>query len=127
VALSTVVTAVLAIAVVLLAAGLLYALLARRSEPAEQPDLEPAIQAATSRAIDDLLKVSEESRKRDSEAAKASREREAEAARESLDRRQAEIKALAEKIGGVRPICRPAPCSNRWGRRSAASTRRPPA
>jgi len=104
-----IVTVVLAIAVVLLAAGLVYALVARREEPAAQPDLEPAIQAATSQAIADLLKVSEESRKRDAEAAKAAREREAEAAkaarereaemaREALDRRQTEIKALTERI-----------------------------
>src|SRR6185295_9285367 len=37
-------TIVLAIAVVLLAAGLIYALLARQPEPVEQPDLTPAIQ-----------------------------------------------------------------------------------
>ncbi|MEX2106834.1 MAG: DNA recombination protein RmuC [Solirubrobacterales bacterium] len=80
-------TVVLAIAVVVLAAGLVYALVSRREEPLQQPDLGPAIQEATSRAIADLLKVSEESRKRDTEAAK-----------EALDRRQAEIKGLTERI-----------------------------
>src|SRR5829696_1330846 len=84
-------TVVLAIAVVLLAAGLIYALAARQPEPVEQPDLAPAIQEAaqeaTSRALTDLLKVGEAERKRG-----------AEAAREALDKRQAEIKGLAERI-----------------------------
>ncbi len=47
-------TVVLAIAVVLLAAGLLYTLFSRsREEPPEAPDLGPAIQAATSKAVAD--------------------------------------------------------------------------
>lgn len=82
-----VVTIVLAIAVIVLAAGLVYALVSQREEPQEQPDLGPAIQEATSRAITDLLNVSEESRKRDTEAATA-----------VLDKRQAEITGLAERI-----------------------------
>jgi DNA recombination protein RmuC len=87
-----VVTLALAIAVVALAAGLVFLLLSRRpAVPAEQPDLglavQEAAQQATSRAISDLLKVNEESRRRD-----------AEAAREALDKRQAEIKGLAERI-----------------------------
>jgi DNA recombination protein RmuC len=83
------VTVVLAIAVVLLAAGLLYALLSRpgAAEPVEAPDLGPAIQAATSTAIADLQRMNEESRKIDAQAAEA-----------TLDKRQAEIKALAERI-----------------------------
>jgi DNA recombination protein RmuC len=83
------VTVVLAIAVVLLAAGLLYALLLRtRAEmPAEAPDLGPAIQAATSKAVADLQRMNEESRKIDAQASEA-----------ALDKRQAEIKALAERI-----------------------------
>ncbi|HEY5942922.1 MAG TPA: DNA recombination protein RmuC [Solirubrobacterales bacterium] len=84
-------TLFLAIAVVLLAAGLIYVLVARQPEAAEQPDLTPAIQEAaseaTSRALADLLKVGEAERKRDTEAAE-----------EALDKRQAEIKGLAERI-----------------------------
>ena len=95
-------TFVLAIAVILLAAGLVYALLARRPEPIEQPDLAPAIQEATAQAasravaeaLPGLLQVNEESRKRDTEAA-----------REALDKRQAEIKNLADRIAeGQRKI-----------------------
>jgi DNA recombination protein RmuC len=88
-------TVALLIAVVLLAAALVYVVASRRQPPAEQPDLGPAIQEAaqgaaqeaTSRAIADLLKLNEESRKRD-----------AEAARETLDKRQVEIRLLAERI-----------------------------
>src|SRR6476659_10775517 len=84
-------TVFLAIAVVLLAAGLVYVLVSRQPEPAAQPDLTPAIQEAaqeaTSRALSDLLKVGEAERKRDAEAAE-----------EALDQRQAEIKGLAERI-----------------------------
>ncbi|HEU5252742.1 MAG TPA: DNA recombination protein RmuC [Solirubrobacterales bacterium] len=84
-------TVVLALAVVILAAGLIYVLVNRQPEPVEQPDLTPAIQEAaqeaTSRALADLLKVGEAERKRDTEAAE-----------EALDKRQAEIKSLAERI-----------------------------
>jgi DNA recombination protein RmuC len=81
-------TVVLSIAVVLLAAGLVYALVARgRSEPVEPPDLGPAIQEATSKAVADLQRMNEESRKVDAKAAEA-----------ALQRREAEIKALAERI-----------------------------
>jgi DNA recombination protein RmuC len=86
-----VVTVVLAIAVVLLAAGLVYLLASRREQPAEQPDLGPAIQEATSRVasqvVADLLRVNDESRKLDAKTAEA-----------ALDKRQAEIKVLAERI-----------------------------
>jgi DNA recombination protein RmuC len=82
------VTVALALAVVLLAAGLLYTLLSRSREgPPEQPDLGPAIQAATSKAVADLQRMNEESRKVDAQAAEA-----------TLDKRQAEIKALTERI-----------------------------
>src|SRR5690348_7424944 len=85
-------TIVLAIAVVLLAAGLIYALLARQPEPVEQPDLAPAIQEATqeatSRALSDLLKVGEAERKRDTEAAEA-----------ALAKREAEFRRLTQPIG----------------------------
>jgi len=84
-------TIVLAIAVVLLAAGLIYALLARQPEPVEQPDLTPAIQEATSQVasqvVADLLRVNEESRKLDAKTAEA-----------ALEKRQAEIKNLTERI-----------------------------
>jgi DNA recombination protein RmuC len=80
------VTVVLAIAVILLAAGLVYALLSR-PRAQEAPDLGPAIQAATSKAVADLQRMNEESRKVDAQAAEA-----------TLDKRQAEIKALAERI-----------------------------
>ncbi|HZK16049.1 MAG TPA: DNA recombination protein RmuC [Solirubrobacterales bacterium] len=85
-------TVALAIAVVLLAAGLLYALLSRsRQQPLEQPDLGPAIQEATSKAVADaipgFLQANDEARKVDTQAAAA-----------TLDKRQAEIKALAERI-----------------------------
>src|SRR3954453_6674934 len=84
-------TIVLAIAVVLLAAGLIYALLARQPEPVEQPDLTPAIQEATSQVasqvVADLLRVNEESRKLDAKTAEA-----------ALEKRQTEIKNLTERI-----------------------------
>jgi DNA recombination protein RmuC len=79
------VTVALAIAVVLLAAGLVYALL--RPPRQEAPDIGPAIHEATSKAVADLQRMNEESRKVDAEAAAA-----------ALDKRQAEIKALAERI-----------------------------
>jgi DNA recombination protein RmuC len=81
----------LALAVVLLAAGLLYLLASRRQGPAEQPDLAPAVQEATaqvaSQVAADLLRINEEARKLDAKSAEA-----------ALDKRQAEIKALAERI-----------------------------
>jgi DNA recombination protein RmuC len=83
------VTIALSIAVVLLAGGLLYALLSQRAEP--QPDLAPAVQEAASKAIADalpgFLQANDEARKVDVKAAEA-----------TLDKRQAEIKALAERI-----------------------------
>jgi DNA recombination protein RmuC len=84
-------TVALAIAVLVLAVGLIYLLIDRRPQTAEEADLAPAIQEAaqeaTSRALEDLLKVNEELRNRD-----------AEAATEALDKRQAEIRSLAERI-----------------------------
>jgi DNA recombination protein RmuC len=83
------VTVALAIAVVLLAAGLLYAVLARpRQEVVEQPDLGSAIQEATSRAVADLQRMNEESRKVDAQAAEA-----------ALQKREAEFRRLTEPIG----------------------------
>jgi len=84
-------TVFLAIAVVLLAAGLVYALFVQRPAPVEQPDLAPAIQEATSQVasqvVSDLLRVNEESRKLDAKTAEA-----------ALEKRQAEIRNLAERI-----------------------------
>jgi DNA recombination protein RmuC len=79
------VTVALAIAVVLLAAGLLYSL--RRQPQQGAPDIGPAVQEATSQVVTDLLRVNEESRKVDAKTAEA-----------ALDKRQAEIKGLAERI-----------------------------
>jgi DNA recombination protein RmuC len=80
------VTVVLAIAVVLLAGGLLYALLVRRGE--EPADLGPAVHEATSKAVADLLRINEESRKVDAQAAEA-----------ALQKREAEFRRLTEPIG----------------------------
>jgi DNA recombination protein RmuC len=81
------VTVALAIAVVLLAAGLVYALLSRPHEAAA-PDLGPAIHEATSRAVADLQRMNEESRKVDAETAEA-----------ALQKREAEFRRLTEPIG----------------------------
>lgn len=75
-----------------LALGALIVAAALRRAPApEQPDLGPAIQEATSRAVADampsFLQANDEARKVDTKAAEA-----------TLDKRQAEIKALAERI-----------------------------
>ena len=79
----------LAIAVVLLAAGLVYVLVSRpREEAPEAPDLGPAIQAATSKAVADLQRMNEESRKVDAQATEA-----------ALQKREAEFKRLTEPIG----------------------------
>jgi DNA recombination protein RmuC len=82
------VTVALAIAVVLLAAGLLYALTRPREEAPEAPDLGPAIQEATSKAVADLQRMNEESRKVDAQAAEA-----------ALQKREAEFRRLTEPIG----------------------------
>jgi DNA recombination protein RmuC len=82
------VTVVLAIAVVLLAAGLVHLLVSRREEPLEQPDLGPAIQEATSRAVADLQRMNEESRKVDAATADA-----------ALAKREAEFRRLTEPMG----------------------------
>ncbi len=79
-------TIVLAIAVLALVAALVY-VVASRPEQQAPLDPGPAIQEATSQAVADLLRVNEESRKVDTQAAEA-----------TLDKRQAEIKALTERI-----------------------------
>jgi DNA recombination protein RmuC len=80
------VTIVLAIAVLALVAALIYVVASRPQQQAPV-DPGPAIQEATSQAVADLLRVNEESRKVDTQAAEA-----------TLDKRQAEIKALTERI-----------------------------
>ncbi|HST70132.1 MAG TPA: DNA recombination protein RmuC [Solirubrobacterales bacterium] len=88
-------TVVLAIAVVLLAAGLIYVLVAHRPEPAEQPDLSPAIQEAAAHATAQALS---EAMPGLMQAHKQAREVDAKNAEAVLDKRQAEIKGLAERI-----------------------------
>jgi DNA recombination protein RmuC len=80
------VTIVLAIAVLALVAALVY-VVASRPERQDPVDPGAAIQEATSRAVADLQRMNEESRKLDTQAAEA-----------TLDKRQAEIKALTERI-----------------------------
>lgn len=79
-------TVVLAIAVLVLVVALVY-VVATRPEQGDPIDHGPAIQEAASSAVADLLRVNEESRKLDTQAAEA-----------ALDKRQAEIKALTERI-----------------------------
>jgi DNA recombination protein RmuC len=81
------VTIVLAIAVLALVAALIYVVSTRQEQQPPPIDPGPAIQEATSQAIADLLRVNEEARKVDTQAAEA-----------TLDKRQAEIKALTERI-----------------------------
>jgi DNA recombination protein RmuC len=80
------VTIVLTIAVLALAAALVY-VVASRPELPTAVDPGPAIQEATSKALADLQRMNEESRKVDTRTAEA-----------TLDKRQAEIKALTERI-----------------------------
>jgi len=88
-------TAALAIAVLVLAAGLIYLLVSRQEQPAEQQDLGPAIHEAASQAtaqalseaLPGLLQANKEAREVDVKTAEA-----------TLDKRQAEIKGLAERI-----------------------------
>ncbi len=70
---------------------LAYLLATRRPEPVEQPDLAPAIQDATARAVAEMLptlvQTNDQARKLDAKTAEA-----------ALDKREAEIRALAERI-----------------------------
>ncbi len=79
-------TIVLAIAVLALVAALVYVI---TRQPEEQVPLDhgPAIQEATERAIAHWQRINDEARKVDAQTAEA-----------TLDKRQAEIKALAERI-----------------------------
>jgi DNA recombination protein RmuC len=91
-------TVVLAILVVLFAAGLVYALLWRREEPAEQQDFALAVREAAAQAVSDslpgLLRANDEARKLDAKTAEASLDRR----QAEIDKRQAEIKALTDRI-----------------------------
>ena len=91
-------TVFLAIAVVLLAAGLVYALVWRRQESPEQPDFALAVREAAAQAVSDslpgLLQANDEARKLDAKTAEASLDRR----QSEIDKRQAEIKGLAERI-----------------------------
>ena len=78
---------ILTIAVLALTVALLLALVFRRPQERAEPDLAPALQQAASQAMADLQRMNEESRKIDAQASEA-----------TLDKRQAEIKALAERI-----------------------------
>jgi DNA recombination protein RmuC len=84
------VTVALGIAVVLLAAGVVYALLARPRAPA--PDLGAAIEEAmprlASQVTAEMLRMNEESRKVDTAASEA-----------ALQKREAEFRRLTEPIG----------------------------
>jgi len=88
-------TIALAIAVLVLAVALVYLVVRREPEPVDQPDLTPAIQEATSQAtaralseaLPGLLQANKEARELDVKTAEA-----------ALDKRQAEIKNLAERI-----------------------------
>jgi DNA recombination protein RmuC len=80
------VTVVLAIAVLALVAALVY-VIASGPEQQAPVDQGAAVQEAASQAVADLLRINEEARKVDTQAAEA-----------TLDKRQAEIKALTERI-----------------------------
>ncbi len=87
-------TIALVIAVLVIAA-LAYLLISREPEPLEQPDLTPAIQEAASHATAQALS---EALPGFLQANKEAREFDAKAAEATLDKRQAEIKGLAERI-----------------------------
>jgi DNA recombination protein RmuC len=85
------VTVVLAIAVVVLAAGLVYLLVSRKEEAREQPDFAAAVKEAAAQAVADslpgLIQANDAARKLDAQTAEA-----------ALDKRQSEIKGLTERI-----------------------------
>ncbi|HEX5712729.1 MAG TPA: DNA recombination protein RmuC [Solirubrobacterales bacterium] len=85
-------TVVLAIAVVVLAAGLVYALVIRRDEPIEQPDFEAAVRDAAAQVgaqmRDEFVQFNNEARKVDATTAEA-----------ALARREAEFRRLTEPMG----------------------------
>jgi DNA recombination protein RmuC len=92
-------TIVLAIAVLALVAALLYVLMRPKEEvPVAEPDLGPAIQEATaqvaSQMMSNLLQANEEARKVDVANAEATLQRR----QTEIDKRQQEMKALADRI-----------------------------
>lgn len=91
-------TIVLLIAVLALAGALAYVLLARRQEPADEVDLAAAVQQAAAEAATEatahVLRSAEESRRVADEKARL----DAEKADAALQRREAEIRNLAQRI-----------------------------
>ena len=91
-------TIVLAIAVLALVGALLYVLLARREEPAEEVDLTAAVQQAAAEAATEatshVLRSAEEARRVEAEKARADSEK----ADAALQRREVEIRNLAQRI-----------------------------
>ena len=91
-------TVVLAIAVLILVAAVLYLAVGREEEPAAEPDLGPAIQEATaqvaSQMMSNLLQANEEARKADVANAEAVLQRR----QTEIDKRQQEMKVLADRI-----------------------------
>lgn len=92
-------TVVLVIAVLALVAALIYVLVRPREEaPVAEPDLGPAIQEATaqvaSQMMSNLLQANEEARKVDVANAEAALQRR----QVEIDKRQQEMKALADRI-----------------------------
>jgi DNA recombination protein RmuC len=91
-------TIVLAIAVLLLVAAVLYLAVGRKEEPVAEPDLGPAIQEATqnvaSQMMSNLLQANEEARKVDVANATAALDRR----QGEIDKRQLEMRQLADRI-----------------------------
>jgi DNA recombination protein RmuC len=91
-------TIVLAIAVLLLVAAVLYLALGRKEEPAAEPDLGPAIQQATSQVasqmMSNLLQANEEARKVDVANAEAALDKR----QGEIDKSQLEMRQLADRI-----------------------------
>ncbi|HEX8752450.1 MAG TPA: DNA recombination protein RmuC [Solirubrobacterales bacterium] len=92
-------TVALAIAVVLLAAGLVYALATgRREEPREEVDMEAAVRQAAAEAATEatshLLRSAEEQRR----SAEEQRKADARSAEAALQKREAEFRALTKPI-----------------------------
>jgi DNA recombination protein RmuC len=91
-------TVVLAIAVLILVAAVLYLAVGRKEEPAPEPDLGPAIQQATSQVasqmMSSLLRANEEARKVDVANAEAALDKR----QGEIDKSQLEMRQLADRI-----------------------------